>query len=408
MLHLDFTFLTDSNFGQVALTLIFGGFFYLSSFLIVSRAANLGSVKKLFGMKNLSPLHLAVVVFLFFIFISLTGCFLLNIGETYNYSPFYKRSFGYFGDGFPVVMILFLSYGLLKQSNLIILITFLTIFLFGSKIVFVLAFFCVLVHRITLNRQNLVRTFRLAIFAFFAYFVLLFISNWVDSEEMFASKLRQIVVVAFVENQNLNEPSNRMNVTRDENNKPLSDQTVDYSHNENGKSLLGQGICRTVDKCIDSQIFLSLKLRVATSLAGLWMMQQGGFPGKLYPGNPEKFANFMMLHNPYNLNQRLGLTYLDWLKAGAVQNPYLNIGAGYGPLGFFLVVSFFLLTMFLGYRNLINSSDISNWSSFTIFFITIAMFNQTQEWIQANSDITFLAGIAIAHIWRVELSKVYR
>lgn len=69
------------------------------------------------------------------LFIVTLICFLFSLGETYWYSKWYKRSFGFFGDGFPFFLLLLVAFGVYLKSSFITLLAVGTVMLSGGRMV---------------------------------------------------------------------------------------------------------------------------------------------------------------------------------------------------------------------------------------------------------------------------------
>ena len=87
----------------------------------------------------------------------------------------------------------------------------------------------------------------------------------------------------------------------------------------------------------------------------------------------------------------------------SVHNPYLHIGSGYGPAGLLIMLSFFLTTSFVGFKNYKRGLDNDGFQFLTFWFIALTFLAQATPWFQAESEHVFLSGIAAAHIWIIEL-----
>lgn len=138
------------------------------------------------------------------------------------------------------------------------------------------------------------------------------------------------------------------------------------------------------------------------------MTLQGGFAGSTYPGTAEKFADFIMQHNPFGMNEKFGWGWSDWQRAGAIQNAYLSIGSGYGLIGFILTTIFYFYTSIIGLNCLRCNHDKSPLRALILFFIFLSFLNQTQPWIQSGSLVLFFSGLAATHIWRIKLKTESR
>lgn len=358
----------ESNLFQVLMTLLAGGgFYYIFCSLITAAQVNKNGMQTQEKALEKPLLYLVLFVTAILTTVFLVS-FLFDLGETYQYSRWYKRSFGPFGDGFPFSLLLVLAFGFYLRSSATIVLALTLILVSGGRMVIASAL--LLMGFILIKsgiRFNKITVLKFVFLPFIFYFLALLISNQLIEDSVKQSIGQYVKALTGIEN------------------KPQ-----------------GQGACRTYDNCIETQVGTPFRQRLTTSAAGLWMTLQGGYPGALYPGTPEKFADFMMTHNPFRLNDRFDLEWSDWQKAGAVQNPYLNVGSGYGPLGLTLCMLFYFCTSVVGYRQLRNRSDKKPFMALTVFFIFLSIVNQTQPWIQSGSLLLFLSGVAAAHIWITE------
>jgi len=156
-------------------------------------------------------------------------------------------------------------------------------------------------------------------------------------------------------------------------------------------------LCPSFSDCFKAKIERTVKDRYYTSIGGLWMTLNGGYPGKHYPNSPEKFADLMIEVNPWNINTRFGLSLKNWRKMGAVHNPYMSFGSGYGPWLLLTVIGGLTVIGYLALRNLaIGESDVA--AIFSIYFIVTILLNQTQSWFMSASPILLLLGVCVSHI----------
>lgn len=358
--------LFQSNLFQVLITLFSGFSLYAISYWFVVCRTSSGQRERLDRVFN----FLVRFVILYIVAVIIVS-FIFDLGETYQYLTWYKRSFGIFGDGFPFILILFLIFGFYVYSNAIIAITLSVSLLVGSRIVLIASVICVLCFYIAKFVTRPTKTTLLFIIVpCFIYFGSLVVSNHFVSDD---SKHQAAMVFSKL-------------------------ITMKKNH-------AGHAACETSEKCLKTQVASPIKQRLITSGAGLWMTMQGGFSGPAYPGSRKEFADFMMRYNPFGFNDKFNLSWREWYRAGAIQHPYLNIGSGYGPIGFAVCMFFYLYTSFVGYKNIRGGLDQTQFRSFTVFFIFLVLINQTQPWIQSGSLLLFVSGIAAAHIWIIEISN---
>jgi hypothetical protein len=166
----------------------------------------------------------------------------------------------------------------------------------------------------------------------------------------------------------------------------------------------GAGACEnlSVTGCFAKQLRISGLQRYYSSVAGLWMTLEGGFPGPAYPATAKKFADLMMQKNPWGINDKYKLTYEDWLRMRAPQNPYLRFGSGYGPWLLGVLVLGFLVIGGMAAVNLAKG-EIGPGTVFSTFFIVNVALNQTQSWLTSGSPILALLGFSFFHISRTWL-----
>lgn len=350
-----------SNLVQIIITFSLGTATYISILLISNILARKTALQETQIKKSLEAITILFSIILSgVIFIS----FLFNLGETYIYSNWYKRSFSSFGDGFPFSLLLILNFGFYSKNRFLIISSLSAILMCGGKMVIVAsAINITILHifsKIKLRRIDLAKYLLVPLLVYFSTLV---ISNHVIPRE-----LHEFVGQIYSDATNFNNQAS------------------------------GIGACENIDACIETQLNSAIKQRLATTAAGVWMTLEGGFPGKAYPGTAEKFADFMIVHDPYGMNEDFDLDRSFWLNAGAVQNPYFNFGSGYGPIGFFSILSLYSITFIVGLRQL-QSNNTTLLNTLTVFLLMLALFNQTQPWIQSGSLLLYLSGISAAHIW---------
>jgi len=350
-----------SNLAQIVITLLAGAATYYSTrvfnhALISNKLLQASQIKKIFEA-------IAILV-LIFLSVTILISFLFDLGETYIYSEWYKRSFGPFGDGFPFTLIMILNFGLYSTNRFLIITSLSTIMLIGGKMVIIASFINIAIfHKKSKIKISATDTLKYLAVPLLIYFSTLTISNYLISDQTKIISQDYFSAILNIENKSR-----------------------------------GFNACNKFEKCIKTQINSATKQRLVTTLAGAWMTLEGGFPGSGYPGTPEKFADFMISKNPYGLNETFNLDRIFWLKAGAVQNPYFNFGSGYGLIGFFSILLFYIVTSINGYR-LLDSNDHPILNFLILYFISLVFLNQTQPWIQAGSLTLYLSGISAAHIW---------
>lgn len=364
------TFFLSSNAVQLAATLMAGVLTYLILFCTPKlQSWSRLDVSRRFVTDKPFVFSLEIVgVGLLFIIIS---CFLFDLSETYYYSDFYKRSFGPFGDGFPFVYLFLLNIGFFAGRKRLVIIAVILSLLSGSKIVLTSLILSIVFLKFITPKMSLGVGAKHYLFTPIAtYILLLLLSNFVFTDKLKENVQNYIQNIVTVESKSL-----------------------------------GRGACKSVNKCMDTQIASAAKQRIITSKAGIWMTHQGKFGGAEYPGTAKKFADFMMYHNPYGMNERYDLDWNFWASAGGVQHPYINIGSGYGYIGLIIILVLFFGTAFRGLKHLCSKGKYPDYTDgFTVFFVSLVFLNQTQQWVQSASILLFLSGFCMAHIWKLKPS----
>lgn len=310
--------------------------------------------------------------------------FLFSVGEVYTYSDYYKRAFCFFGDDITTVLLLFFCYAVLSGYTVFSVVLISAIFLSGGKISLILLLVMIYVIRLVNKKSdNTVNAdfFKYIVIGLSMYSIINFASH-VAEHTGFSAVVRDVSGLI------LERLDNRVERVDD-------------------RLLRGNSACKTIPRCFNSQIKAPFLQRYYSSLAGLWMTLEGGYYGDLYPTSPKDFASLMMQKNPWGMNDKYGLTYRDWEKIGATQNPYLRFGSGYGPrfLGL-LLVSFFLFGVAAVFNIIRSERDPS--IVFPIFFIVIIIFDQTQSWLTSGSPILVFLGFSAGHIFVTSWLKHYK
>lgn len=302
------------------------------------------------------------------LFATILASFLFDLGETYQYSYWYKRSFSYLGDGFPFIAIMLLAFHLQKQSRTYAALALSVLVLSGGKMVMLSALLTMAYIKRIGRACEIRRDFFWPMAASFAvYFSALAASNVLIPTSL-KVELNEYIATH------------------------LLPQRASHDARE------GRAACQTIERCYSSQLILPFRQRVTSSFAGAWMTLQGGFRGAAYPNTPSEFADFMMEHNPWGINERFGMTWDDWRRTRSVQNPYLNFGSGYGLTGLVILAALFWSLAVLGLRNIRHGHDRVPWSALSIYHVMLVFFNQTQPWMQGGSLLLFFAGVSSAHI----------
>lgn len=286
--------------------------------------------------------------------------FLLDIGEVYSYSDYYKRAYWYFGDDVTTCLTPLLIWSLLSRRNILSLSIAASIIMSGGRMAIIILIIQILLLFLLprINCRKVLNGLSVAIpVALGLYFIFVSIS---PSAIGFSNKL----TVALV-------------------GKPLFEISTDG------------GDCRG-ENCFENKVNRPARIRLYGAIAGMWMTVQGGYPGADFPNTPEKLAHLMMDANPWGVNDKLGLTEKDWIETGTIQSPYLQFGAGYGPYLLLLVMTFIGGVGFVGFRSLLTAPPDPN-SALSIFFIINAVFNQTQAWLLPG-PVLFLMAFCGTHV----------
>lgn len=275
---------------------------------------------------------------------------LLNVGEVYVYSEYYRRAFFYYSDEITTVLIFLFFYFFIKRDMALSFILLTSIIVSGGKISIII----------------------------FIIFTLFFFSvNWsycgVRLKSFFSYLLAGLLGYAVV--------------------------VVISLHIEpyGAGGFAGNNACRTVETCVETQIENTLRQRYFSAVAGVWMTIEGGFRGERYPETPEKFADLMMEADPWGINERYHLTREYWRKIGGVQPPYPAFGAGYGPWMLGGLLALFLVIGMGAVANLRRGAR-NEASLYAIFFLINVTCNQTQSWLNSGSMVLALTGACATQI----------
>lgn len=361
--------LLPSSLVRIILTFWSGALIYLVLlFLSNLRVAGPNPIRVSAIENNKFPVWI-IKFFVTFVTTLLLISIIFNLGEVYQYSYWYKRTFFVLNDSFPFVLILPLIIFARCAEWRFLSITFLSLLLFGGKMTLIASIISLIVVAVESSklRDFVVNVLKSIGLALFVYFFAVILSNVIKE-----TRLKDRV------QPNLHPISN-------------------YSGIKIGE-IRGNEKCLTFYNCYESQINGALRQRVFSTIGGIWMTSQGGFPGAAYPSSRERFADLMIATNPFGINEKYSISWSEWRNTGAVQNPYFRIGSGYGWLGMggFLLV--FCGLCFMGISNILSGHDRGLWSSLTIYFVFTVFINQTQPWIGGGSPLLFLMGLCAAHI----------
>lgn len=295
---------------------------------------------------------------------------LLQVGEVYFYSDYYARAFFFYGDEVSTLAAFSFLFAIATNRQWLALLAFTALVTSGGKAAFILFVIMVLCHA-WVNKGPLLKQCRIlgvhAGTGIALYFCLVSASQAMEQFDFHSIWREQV-------NQTLNQAG--------------WISTTNTNH---------RGSCPKLETCVATQFENPLAQRYYSSLAGLWMTMQGGYTGSLYPNTKEKFADLMMQQNPWQMNQRYGLTWLDWKKMGQVQNPYLAFGSGYGPWMLLGMLTLLLLIAGMAISNL-NHGEKGLASTFSIFYAVNIIFNQTQSWLKSGSLILLILGFCATSI----------
>lgn len=320
--------------------------------------------------------------------------FVFDVGEVYSYSPLYKRAFWYLGDDVTTWLTPLLMWAILSKRRLVAMAVACAILFSGTKISLVLLalqFLAIVVISKGLRRELIADLVKPLLVAVAVYVPLVLASPYM----MAAGNKAAATIVSTAE-----QPAAG---TRPVAGAVVSNkQPVVASEPLFQPSRQGRGSCRTGD-CLLTHLTRPLHDRSFSAVGGLWMMLQGGFPGERYPNTPEKFADLMLEANPWGINDTFGITRDEWIKMGTVQTPYLQFGAGYGPVSLAILLAAIAAIGVLGIKNVI-AGERGPFVAFTIFFAVNAIFNQTQPWL-TRGPILFVVGFCAAHILARYLSQ---
>jgi len=297
--------------------------------------------------------------------------FIFEVGEVYAYSYFYKRAFFYYSDEITTILILFFCYAVLSEKRILSFLTAMSIFLSGGKVSLVLLLIIIFAIKIIHSESNQIGVrpfFKYLVFGFLMYVPMIFVSHITSTLDF--SRSIQSYLVKF-------ETGGKKTIV--------------------GKPLRGNGKCSTISRCIESQIESRLIERYYGSIAGLWMTLKGGCRGTTCPNTPTAFASLMIRENPWGINDKDGLDFAFWKHIGRPQNPYLLYGAGYGVWILGATLLGILVVCLLAYRNLCGGEKGPS-AVFSIFFIVIVVFNQTQLWLTTGSFLLATLGFCFSHI----------
>lgn len=346
--------LLESNAIQLLLTAILGAGLY---FFNIRRLILAGAI------------FLAAGIYLSFMFM---------LGEVYNYSDYYRRAFFVFSDNVSTVFLFAFSCAFAMRHHVVATMCIAAMLMSGGKVslillLLVLTLFLFKRQRGVARKREVQRIMTPLCGGVAMYLAFLFCSNALVDTAYF-EPIRKTVAYAV-------------------------GPFVSGGH----PRLLGEGLpnnrgaCPNPSLCFETQVKGALQQRYYSSLGGLWMTMQGGFRGAAYPNSPEQFASLMVQANPWGMNDKYQLDWAKWERIGAVQNPYLSFGSGYGPWLMLLLLSGVAIVALMAWQNLWHEADDLS-AMLTINYIAIAVFNQTQSWLMSGSLILALVAFCAGHV----------
>lgn len=321
-----------------------------------------------------------------------TGVFLsffFLIDEVYVYSEHYRRAFLFFGDNITTIFGFIFLYAIAAKRNAFALLAISGVFMSGGKasiilLLLMLSIFIIVQRRGSERRVEAVRVLSLFGLGISVYLILQSLSLGLANTSGFIA-VRSTIVEGVVAIRQI-----RLSKLFGE----FDDDAMDASSYDMPK--VGKA-CGSAALCLQTQFASPLSQRYYTSIAGLWMTLQGGFPGNLYPSTRESFADLMITANPWGMNDRYGLTWDNWRAMGGIQNPYMNFGSGYGPWALLFLFAILFSIGYLAAENLrAGESDTS--ATLSIFFIVTVAANWTQSWLMSGSLILVLLGLCACRI----------
>lgn len=304
-----------------------------------------------------------------FLFVGLLTSFLFNVGEVYTYSEYYKRAFFYFSDEITTVVALGWLIFIVKRELKLAMLMAIAVLLSGGKISIIL----------------IAITFLLCFLRF----------DFFKSKKIFLIFICSVFlgVLGYVSSINLAKYIDSKGLTL----RPILSQYFPDEDVDKMLKISGKDACKDTLTCIISNSKSALRERYFTSLAGIWMISRGGFKGENYPNTPDKFADLMMKNNPFDINNRYGLTYEKWKRLGGVQSPFIDFGAGYGPWMLCFLLLCFGAVAYCAILN-IKAAEDSIILVFSLYFLVILTLNQTQSWLKSGSIVLIMMGYLSGHI----------
>ena len=311
--------------------------------------------------------------------------FVLDVGEVYSYSDFYKRAFSVLGDDVTTWLTPLMLWAVLSRRRMLAFAVACAILFSGTKISLLLLVLQFAVLALIHKQEPRALALRFAtplLLAAAVYVPLVLASPHAISA---ANRLADMSSGAAAAGAGAASAGASASA-------PVS---APVSVPAFAPTRLGKGSCRE-GNCLIKLLARPLRQRSVSAVAGLWMTLQGGFAGPRYPGTADKFADLMVAANPWGVNDAWGVTRDEWQQIGTVQTPYLQFGSGYGMAalaGLLLGVAGIAV---LGARNIANGER-DPFVAFTVFFIVNAVVNQTQPWL-IRGPILMLMGFSAAHI----------
>ena len=305
----------------------------------------------------------------------LTASFLLDIGEVYNYSSYYKRAFWYFGDDVTTWLGAIFVWAVLSRQRVLSLALAMGILFTGTKIslgVVAIELAALWLFGIAGRKWLAIDVGKAFGMAGAIYLILVAFSPGVITIANGVTGASIVGASIATEDRAVFERTNR-----------------------------GSSACAGLE-CLYAHLQRPLEDRFYSSVGGLWMASQGGFAGDRFPNSNVQFADLMMETNPWGINDRFGITHERWLRIGGVQTSYLQFGAGYGIVLMSVMLLAIGVVSVIGVRNIMDGER-GPFVGFTLFFMANAVVNITQPWLNPG-PVLLLMGFCGTHIlfWRLQ------
>lgn len=305
----------------------------------------------------------------------LAASLLLDIGEVYNYSSYYKRAFWYFGDDVTTWLGPLFVWAVLSRQRILGVALAMGILFSGTKI-----------------SMGVIAVELAALWLFG-----IASRKWLAFNVGKAFGMAGIIYLVFV--------AVSPGVIAIANSAGASIAVEGGAGFE--RSNRGSSVCAGLG-CLYSHLQRPIEDRFYSSIGGLWMAWNGDFAGDKFPNSKVRFADLMMEANPWGINDRFGITHQRWLRIGGVQTPYLQFGAGYGIVLMSVILLAIGVVSVVGVRNIMDGER-EPFVAFTLFFLANAVVNITQPWLNPG-PVLLLMGFCGTHIlfWRLQHIQIQR